>query len=298
LKIISRDAVVAAMSPRIMIEAMRDAFLALHRHEVVAPNEFHMRHPVSGDIHIKGAHLFGSPWMVAKVASAGFATPGNHGCLLGIRSDSGAIEYFVDDQGLLTELRTAAAVALSVELLSRADASSLAIIGAGVQAQYQLNAVKTVRTFSDIRVASRRSSSAVSFAQLHNIRACTTVDEALEGADVVLLATTSQTPIITRISQLGVGSHVTASGADMVGKVELSTSVLQDADLLVVDSIELAARVGMLQHSQTVSAYTIGEQLSDHSVGRTNDNQRTICGLVGLGVQDAAAFSALLKHLP
>jgi ornithine cyclodeaminase len=295
MRIISREQATALVTPQIAIAAVRDAFNKLHRGEVAAPEEFSMSHPLSGDIHIKGAHLHSSDWMVAKVASAGFAVPGNHGCLLGINSRTGAIEVLVDDEGFLTEIRTAAAVALSVDLLAQQSASTLCLIGSGVQAGYQLDAVRTVRSFDDICVYSRNPERAADFAREHHVRSAS-LNEAIADADVILVATNSRTPIMASLDRVKPGAHITASGADMVGKVEISPEVVSQVDLLAVDDRALAARVGVLQNVPPRSSLTLGELLAG-AAGRTNEQQITLAGLSGLGVQDAAIFAALLDQL-
>jgi ornithine cyclodeaminase len=295
MRIISREQATALVTPQIAIAAVRDAFSKLHRGEVVAPEEFSMSHPMSGDIHIKGAHLHGSDWMVAKVASAGFSVPGNHGCLLGINSRTGAIEVLVDDEGFLTEIRTAAAVALSVDLLAIPSASRLCLIGSGVQATYQLAAVRTVRSFDDICVYSRNPEQAADFAREHHVRSAS-LNEAVADADVILVATNSRTPIMASLDHVKPGAHITASGADMVGKVEISPEVVSQVEVLAVDDRALAARVGVLQNVPPRSSLTLGELLAG-AAGRTNEQQITLAGLSGLGVQDAAIFVALLRQL-
>jgi ornithine cyclodeaminase len=296
MRIIGREQAQALVTPQVAIAAMRDAFASLHRGQVVAPEEFSMSHPVSGDIHIKGAHLHGSDWMVAKVASAGFAVPGNHGCLLGINSRTGAIEVLVDDEGFLTEIRTAAAVALSVDLLALPTASRLCLIGSGVQAGYQLDAVRTVRSFDDICVYSRNPERAAEFAHQHDVRCVSSLAEATADADVILIATNSRGPVMTSLDHVKPGTHISASGADMVGKIEIAPEVASQVDVLAVDDCALAERFGVLQNVPPRSCATLGELLAG-TAGRTNDQQITLAGLSGLGVQDAAIFAALLHQL-
>ena len=296
MQIISQLEVEELITPQIAIAAMRQAFLNLHQDEVVAPEEFSMTHPSGGDIHIKGAHLFGSEWMVAKVASAGFSVPGNHGCVLGISSRTGEVAYMVDDGGFLTEMRTAAAVALSVDLLARPGASRLAIIGSGVQAGFKLDAVRAVRQFEHVSVYSRTRAKAHRFASRHGITLANPLEDALADADVVLVATTSRSPILTSLAELRPGTHVTASGADMVGKAELAPAIIEQADVVVVDDRALAERVGILQGVKERPTRTLGELLTG-TPGRTNDDQTTVAGLSGLGIQDAAIFAALLDAL-
>ena len=296
MDIIRRAEVEKLVTPAIAIEAMRHAFLALHRGHVAAPDEFVMHHPVSGDVHIKGAHVHQSRWMVAKIATAGFAHPGNHGCLVGINAETGKVEILVDDDGILTELRTAAAVSVSVDLLARKNSAHLAIIGSGVQAGYQLESLRQVRSFTNVVVAGRTPGNVERFAEKHGVHVADSVADAVADADVVVCATTSKEEVITASMALRPGAHITSSGADMVGKIEVGSTVIRRADIVAVDDLELGRRVGLLQTVPECRATTIGALL-DGAPTRTGDTQLTIAGLCGLGVQDAAIFSALLDQL-
>jgi ornithine cyclodeaminase len=301
MELIDRATVERIMTPAVALEAVRNGFLQLHRNEVEAPDEFVMHHPQQGDVHIKGAYLHDAPWMVAKVATAGFKIPCNSGAFVAMSAETGEIGYLVDDGGLLTELRTAAAVALTVDLLAREGAERLAIIGSGVQAGYQLDAVRSIRPFSEIGVYSRTAERAAAFADQHDLRAYGSAEEILQWADVILLATTSNEPIVKWLSQITPGTHITSSGADMVGKREVSVDVIQHADIVAVDSLVLAQRVGLLQPNGAAtpqrSIVTVGELVAAEPTRRTDDLQITVAGLVGLGVQDAAIFGALLTNM-
>src|SRR5204863_1363862 len=59
------------------------------------------------------------------------------------------------DGTYITATRTAAGSALATRLLAREDAHVLAILGAGVQARTHAEALRRVREFTEIRVASR-----------------------------------------------------------------------------------------------------------------------------------------------
>jgi ornithine cyclodeaminase len=300
MRVIDRSTVASVMTPTRALEAVRSGFHQLHCKQVEAPDEFVMHHPVQGDVHIKGAYMHGARWMVAKVATAAFSIPGNGGAVVAIDAESGQIEFVIDDGGLLTELRTAAAVALTVDLLARTNSVRLGIIGAGIQAHYQLAAVREVRSFSEVGVYSRTDHTAESFARQYDLRAYQSAAEVLHWADVVLIATTSSEAILLSADQLRAGTHVTSSGADMVGKREVALGVVNDADVVAVDDYDLAARVGVLQPESGVasvrSVMTVGELVAG-GVGRVSDDQITLAGLVGLGVQDAAICEALLDQL-
>jgi ornithine cyclodeaminase len=303
MRILSLEEVQARVKMRDVIEAMRTGFIDLGAARVVAPDEFTMQHPTNGDIHVKGAHIHNSRWMVFKIASAAFSIPGNHGCSIGVSAESGEIEVVVDDRGWLTEVRTAAAVALSVDVLARADAQRIAIIGTGLQAEFQLEAVRHVRNLEPanqtVAVFSPTASRVHAFADKHDVRPAKSVDDAIEGADIILCATNSYTPVLTNPDQFRPGVHITASGADMVGKQELGAELVQMAELVAVDDVDLARRVGILQHVPDHHRQEIVRLDAVLTGGpqRTSALQRTICGLSGLGMQDAAIFELAVTGL-
>ena len=98
------------------------------------------------------------------------------------------------DARLITEVRTAAVSAVATDYLARADASVLAIIGSGAQARSHLEALRLVREFREVRVWSPRRAQA--FAEEHGVDAAASAEEAVRGADVVVTATTSPTPVL------------------------------------------------------------------------------------------------------
>jgi ornithine cyclodeaminase len=273
---------------------MRVAFTADANSQTVAPQEFVLTHPDQGEVHIKGAYLIGSPWVITKFASAGFQIAGNHGFTVVMSAQSGAIEALIDDNGWLTEMRTAAAGALSVELLARPDARCVAIIGSGVQAEFQLAALRAIRHVDQVRVAGRTAANVESFARRHNAVACASIDEAVDDADIVICATTSRVPVLAHVRP---GTHVTAIGADTAGKQELHPTLVRCADAVFVDDVELARRSGILQDLPDVNASTVGDVLTGRSAGRTGAEQITLAGLSGLGVQDAAIGELVMKQL-
>jgi ornithine cyclodeaminase/alanine dehydrogenase-like protein (mu-crystallin family) len=305
MRIVSLEEVQARVNMPDVIEAMRAGFVDLGAARVVAPDEFTMQHPTNGDIHVKGAHIHNSRWMVFKIASAAFSIPGNHGCSIGVSAESGEIEVVVDDRGWLTEVRTAAAVALSVDVLARADAQRIAIIGTGLQAEFQLEAVRHVRNLEPtsgnqtVAVFSPTASRVHAFADKHDVRPAKSIDDAIEGAEIILCATNSYTPVLTNPNQFRPGVHITASGADMVGKHELGAELIGMAELVVVDDVELARRVGILQHVPEHQGREIVRLDTVLTGGhqRTSALQRTICGLSGLGMQDAAIFELAVTGL-
>ncbi len=133
--------------------------------------------------------------------------PTHHATILLFKPETGEPLVSLDGR-LITEVRTAAVSAVATKYLARTDASVLAIIGSGVQARSHLEALRLVRRFEDVRVWSPRH--AEDFArQFDGVRATSSAEEAVRGADVVVTATTSKAPVLFG-EWLPPGAHINA----------------------------------------------------------------------------------------
>src|SRR5439155_4544804 len=163
--------------------------------------------------------------------------PTHHAMIVLFRPETG--EPLVTMHGrLITEMRTAAVSAVASQLLARPEASVLGILGSSVQARSHLEALRLVHAFRDIRVWSPRNARA--FAKQFGIHAAPSAEEAVRGADVVVVATTSQTPVLSG-AWLSPGTHINAVGAPRPTWRELDDDVLRKARIYV-ESREAATR--------------------------------------------------------
>jgi alanine dehydrogenase len=215
--------------------------------------------------------------------------PTHHATILLFKPDTGEPLATMDGR-LITEVRTAAVSAVATEHLARSDASVLAIIGSGVQARSHLEALRLVREFRDVRVWSPRR--AVAFAEEHGVRAAASVEEAVRGADVVVTATTSPTPVLLG-EWLSPGTHINAVGAPRPDWRELDDEVLRRAKVYV-DSREAA----MKESGDVIAAgevfAEIGEVAAGTKLGRQSEEEVTLFKSLGLAVEDVA--TAELVH--
>jgi alanine dehydrogenase len=181
--------------------------------------------------------------------------------------------------------------AVATDALARADASVLAILGSGVQAQSHLEALELVRTFRDIRVWSPRNAAA--FAHRFGVRLASSAEDAVRGADVVVVATTSRTPVLLG-RWLSPGMHVNAVGAPRPDWRELDDDVLRKAKLYV-DSREAAGR----ESGDVIAAGTIvaeiGEVVAGSRAGRRSREEITLFKSVGLAVEDLASADLVYR---
>ena len=211
------------------------------------------------------------------------AVPTHHATILLFKPETGEPLATMDGR-LITEVRTAAVSAVATERLARPDASVLAILGSGVQAHSHLEALRLVRDFREVRVWSPRQAAA--FAQEHSVRATASAKEAVRGADVVVTATTSSTPVLSG-EWLSPGVHINALGAPRPDWRELDDEVLRYARIYV-DSREAA----MKESGDVIAAGEIfaevGEMISGAKPGRRSAEEVTLFKSLGLAVEDVA----------
>src|SRR5438132_12539526 len=145
--------------------AIEGAFRALHRGEATLANVISLRfRGPEGVAHIKAGHLHDDGVWTVKVSTD--FDPGDGGAMrhsglmLVISAINGTLVGVLGDNGFLTELRTGAAGAVAADLLARRDVTTAAIVGAGSQARYQLEALLHVRPIGLVSVATRSRDSA------------------------------------------------------------------------------------------------------------------------------------------
>jgi len=195
------------------------------------------------------------------------------------------------DGRLITEMRTAAASAVATNVLSRTTVPVLAILGSGTQARSHLDALRLVRDFEEVRVWSPRNAAA--FAEKFNVRAASSAEDAVRGADVVVVASGSQTPVLHG-EWLSPGAHVNAVGATRPTWRELDDTVIRRAKLYV-DSREAASQESGDVRAAQGSYSEIGEVLGGLRPGRENDKEITLFKSVGVAVEDIASAALVWK---
>lgn len=281
-----------------LIPAMADALAAFSGRTVVQPLRLVMPVPE------QDGFLFLMPAYNGRALGAKLVTlyPHNdgvdshHATILLFRPETGEPLAGMDGR-LITEMRTAAVSAVATQHLARPESSVLALLGSGVQARSHLEALRLVREFRDVRVWSPRS--AGPFAERFGIRATASAEEAVRGADVVVVATTSTTPVLYG-RWLSPGAHINAVGAARPEWRELDDDVLARASLFV-ESREAAGSesgdvmaAGRTGHEVGEIA-EIGEVVAGTVPGRRSEEEITLFKSVGMAVEDVAAAELVYR---
>ena len=300
VRILREDDVRAALPMSACIEAVEAAFIAYSGGEAELPAVIHLDVPEArGEIHVKAGHIHGAPSYAVKVASGFYAAdpPAIDGLVVAFDAATGAPVAFLLDGGYVTDTRTGAAGGVAARWLAPDDVAVVAVIGTGIQARRQVEALRCVRDVGVVRVWGRNPDhAAATAADLGGVVAAT-VQEAVDAADVVITCTAATEPLV-RAAWIAPGTHITAVGSDGAGKQELDPDLLRRADVLVVDSLEQCRRLGELQHALDVAdrAVELGAVCANTAAGRTSHPQLTVCDLTGVGVQDVAAANAVLAN--
>jgi ornithine cyclodeaminase len=287
--------------------AIRAVYPSISRGEASMPPIVRLDVPDhNGEVDIKTAHLPGVAGIAVKVSAGFFDNPARGlpslgGLMVVLDAETGVPQAALFDNGYLTDLRTALAGGVAADQLARPDATRVAVIGAGVQAELQVRALATVRAVEHVTVWARRASAAADLAaRLGEALGVSTdvageVADGVAGADVLVTATPSPDPLVTA-AMLHPGLHVTAVGSDAEHKQELAADVIAEADVVVCDHLGQSRRLGELRAAEdagvdTSGVHELGAVIDGDVRGRTADEDVTVCDLTGTGAQDTAIAS-------
>jgi alanine dehydrogenase len=221
-----------------------------------------------------------------------------HQALIAVFDQTNGTPIALIDGTYITATRTAAGSALATRLLAREDARVLAILGAGVQARTHADALRRVRPFEEVRVASRDRARAEAVAAEIGGTAASSFEEAVRGADVVAATTHATEPIVLR-DWLAPGVHVNSVGANPAGRGEVDQAIVRDAAVVAVEYRESTlapppAGASEFREGAPGNVVELGELVAGTKQGRTSPEQITLYKSVGVAVQDAAAAALVL----
>jgi ornithine cyclodeaminase len=231
--------IIERLRPADAVRWIGDAIDAHHRGELIAPARRHADLS-AGRLVFTAGRLRGS-WFGYRSYDT-FATTSDSQVVVVHDEASGQLQAIAVGVELGTR-RVGAIGAVAVDVLAPPTAGVVAIIGTGTQAYAQLWALGAVRELREVRVysrgAERRSSFAERAAPLVAGRCRPVVDArtAVDGAEIVILATNSATPVVDA-RWLAPGTHVTTLGPKQQGRAEFGPDLPAIASTLVTDSVD------------------------------------------------------------
>ena len=289
-----------------LIPIIEDAFKSLSLGKTVMPPILRVDiEKYHGESDVKAAYIEGLDSFAVKVASGFFnnpklGLPSSNGLMILLDSQTGVIKSVLLDKGYLTDVRTAIAGAIASKYLSNPESSTVAIIGTGIQARMQLEALTLVRDIKNVNVWSRDIKKTHAYIEdvskniNLNFTAFDNINEVVNNADILITTTPSKKPLVDYPS-LPKGIHITAMGSDAEEKNELEPDIIKNCDVYVPDSQAQTSILGELSHAiknnlikSDVIFNDLGKIIINPELGRKNTQDITVADLTGTGVQDTA----------
>ncbi len=314
MRIVTKDEILTHVDRPAVLAAIEDGFRRFAGGAVQVAPVVHLAFPdATGECHVKSAHIAGDDVFTVKLATGFYGNPdrglpSSNGFMAVISATTGQPLAILQDDGALTDLRTALASVIATRLGMRPGASVLGVVGAGIQARLQAELISEILGFRHVVLWGRSADKAAALVgTLAATLPGTEVTQApspaalCAAADVIVTATASREAII-RSHWVTPGAHITAVGADAPGKQELETALFARARHVIVDS---AAQC--VEHGETANAVRdgtvapadllpLGDALAAAPLPRGNTDI-TIADLTGVAVQDAAIANAVWSRL-
>jgi ornithine cyclodeaminase/alanine dehydrogenase-like protein (mu-crystallin family) len=299
IPVFSGRAVEEAVSPERALAAVGEAFVAYARGEWSMPPKVYVPAYPAGDFRampaLGGGHAL-LKWVTSFPGNPGHGLPTVMGLVLLSDASNGA-PVAVLDAAAVTALRTGAAAVLAAETLRRPDATSAAVIGAGVNGRAAARTCVAIgRPVALFDVDGARAEQA---ADELGAAVAETLEEAL-AADVVVTVTPGHEVVLPE-GTLQPGQHVSLMGADGPGKAEIAVEELVRCRVFC-DDWEQASHNGELGHAVEAGRLgredvtDLGSVLAGDAAGRVSEDDVTAFDSTGLAIQDLAIALAALQR--
>jgi alanine dehydrogenase len=310
--LLSRADVRALLDMDSCIAAVEAAFRA-HAEGMTLPAGALGTHVTGGGFHVKAAGLTRErAYYVAKINANFPGNPSRHG----LPTVQGVVALFDAINGVLlalmdsmeiTTLRTAAATAVAARYLARTDATTLAILGCGIQGRSHLRALSRVRPIERVYAWDGAPDIAESYAREMgaelgcNVIATDGYRGVLGGCDMIVTCTASRAPLLDA-GDVSAGTFVAGIGADSESKQELAPDLLARS-ILVVDVLDQCARFGDLHHALGAGAMRredvhaeLADVVSGRRPGRRSPDEVTVFDSTGTALEDVAAAAIVYER--
>lgn len=308
LRLLSLDEVKQSITMSQAIKAMENAFIQLAKQQVKLP----LRTGIAIDEEdaltlTMPAYLAQDKALGLKVVSifpknSALNKPSITGFIMLLDASTGEPKALMD-AGYLTALRTGAVSGLATQYFAADDATHVAIIGSGVQAETQLQAVANVRDITQVSVWSRNIKNAEQFAaqftDQYAINVYDSISLAVKDADIICTATGSAEPLIS-MHDIGPHVHINAIGSHTANMKEISNDVLKHA-VVIVDQLsavmaEAGEIISAVQEKQLQQEDII--EIGDWLMHKNADlkNKITVFKSVGLSIQDLSVASVVYQN--
>ncbi|WP_405399972.1 ornithine cyclodeaminase family protein [Maribacter sp. Asnod2-G09] len=296
-----------------LFEPVKQAFINYNTSSLIGIPVSLLHFPNNADTHIKTAAIKGYDYFSIKVVSM---FPDNakqnlspfSGAIFLFDAKTGFPTAILNDKGIITDLRTAAAGAVITNFVASESSKSVAVIGTGIQAYHQVFALAKLRRINTLNIYGRSKEKALSLKEklTHSfpdlkVDVVDSVEKTVKESEIIITTTSSKTPLI-KGEWLQKGQHITAVGSDDIYKNEMDSDCFNVADTIFIDSLELNKQYGEYAHAIKSSPRLIDKTLEfgnafQNTAFKHSDNKITIAKLVGVGIQDLAASIVVMNKL-
>jgi len=296
--IYNRSQLERALRPEELIAAIEQGFIAYSQGKVIVPpvGELLFEEP-PGDCHIKYGYVPGDPTFTIKVATgfyrnAELGISSSNGIILVFSTTTGQLITILDDEGFLTDARTAAAGAVAAKLLAPAEVSRIGIIGTGIQGKMQLDYLRYVLPARRAMVWARSPEKAQSYqVDGFDIQVAGSIGDLAAACNLIVTTTPSHRWLLGA-ADVRPGTHITAVGSDAAGKQELDPQLFLKAKVRAVDSRKQCVQYGDSSYAikqgliAAADLVELGDIAQNPGLGRQSASEITIADLTGVAVQD------------
>jgi len=295
------------------IQEIEEGFVAYSQGKAVIPpvGEMVFEKP-PGDVHIKYGYLLDDEYYAIKIASGFIENPAinrytSDGLILLFKKGTGELACALLDECYLTNVRTAAAGAVSAKYLAPKNIGCIGILGAGTQGRMQVEYLAPVTDCKEVMVWGVNQGELDDYKKYmeplgYRVQTTLSTEDIAAHCNLIVTATPSKSPLFSA-DKIRKGTHITAMGSDTLEKIELDPKILQKADIVVADSISQcllrgeihqALKAGLLEKERIVE---LGDVIVRPELRRSSEDQITIADLTGVAVQDIQIAKAVYHAL-
>jgi ornithine cyclodeaminase len=262
----------------------------------------------NGEVHIKYGYIVGGDHYVVKIASGFYQNPSlglpsSNGLMLLFSLKTGEAVCLLQDEGLLTDYRTALAGAVAAKYLAPKEMDTIGIVGTGTQAKLNAIAISKVTGCKKVLIWGRNSQRAEQCAQeitSNGIAAstCSSITELASRTRLIVTTTPSTSPLLFK-DDVQKGTLIIALGSDTEAKQELDTGLTRGARLIVdcKDQCQSRGEVSHLIKQGLIQQDDLTElgELIQKGTSPVSKDGITVVDLTGIAVQDLMIAEAIYQ---
>lgn len=302
--LLTEEDVKSILTMPLALEAVEASFRRLADGSAISHSRQRLRMAGKGFLHYMAAADSTGGYMGLKIYSV---SPSGARFLVPLMSAQSGEMLALIEANYMGQVRTGAASGLATRLMAREDARTAGIVGTGLQARTQLEAVALARKLEQVQAFSRDASRREQFANEMTSRLglpvvpVATAEEAVRGVDILITSTTSTKPVVEG-RWLAPGVHINAIGVNFAEKRELDAEVVARCDVIAADSVEQSKlEAGDLiqalgnDASRWASVRELAQIVSGKLPGRTNRAQITLFKSNGIAIEDVVVAGRIYE---